>query len=259
MRRNTVKKITEYRFLFEQLVRRDFTLKYKRTVLGLLWSVLSPLLNLLITGIIMSHFFGSNIDHYIVFLFIGQLLFSYFTDATNLGMTSLLENAPIFTKVNVPKYLFLLSKNVSSLLNFAITLVLLLGAIIIDGLPITWSYISLLFPILCLIVFNIGVGFILSALFVFFRDMQYLWGVFTQLLAWMSAIIYKIDSFSTTVQNLFLLNPMYLYIRYFRKVVLDNTVPSVWFHILSAAYAITVFIIGAFMYKKYNHEFLYYV
>lgn len=174
-------------------------------------------------------------------------------------MTSLLENAPIFTKVNVPKYLFLLSKNVSSLLNFAITLVLLLGAIIIDGLPITWSYISLLFPILCLIVFNIGVGFILSALFVFFRDMQYLWGVFTQLLAWMSAIIYKIDSFSTTVQNLFLLNPMYLYIRYFRKVVLDNTVPSVWFHILSAAYAITVFIIGAFMYKKYNHEFLYYV
>lgn len=75
MRRNTVKKITEYRFLFEQLVRRDFTLKYKRTVLGLLWSVLSPLLNLLITGIIMSHFFGSNIDHYIVFLFIGNFCF----------------------------------------------------------------------------------------------------------------------------------------------------------------------------------------
>lgn len=254
-----LKKLSNHKFLFEQLVRRDFTLKYKRTVLGILWSVLSPLLNLLITGIIMSHFFGSNIDHYIVFLFIGQLLFSYFTDATNLGMTSLLENAPIFSKVNVPKYLFLLSKNVSSLMNFLITLVLLFGAILIDGLPITWKYISLLYPICCLILFNIGLGLILSALFVFFRDMQYLWGIFTQLLSWMSAIIYKIDTFSQTAQNLFLLNPMYLYIRYFRKIILENTMPSVAFHVLAGFYAIVVLLIGAHMYKKYNHEFLYYV
>lgn len=256
---NAIKKLANHRFLFEQLVQRDFTLKYKRTVLGIFWSILSPLLNLLITGIIMSHFFGSNIDHYIVFLFIGQILFSYFTDATNLGMTSLIENAPIFSKVNVPKYLFLLSKNISSLLNFLITLLLLLGAILIDGLPITWNYIFLLYPIFCLIIFNIGLGLILSALFVFFRDMQYLWGIFTQLLSWMSAIIYKIDTFSQTAQNLFLLNPMYLYIRYFRKIILDNTIPTVWFHLLAGAYALGALIIGAYMYKKYNHEFLYYV
>lgn len=248
-----------HRFLFEQLAKRDFTLKYKRTVLGIFWSVLSPLLNLLITGIIMSHFFGSNIDHYIVFLFIGQILFCYFTDATNLGMTSLIENASVFTKVNIPKYLFLLSKNVSSALNFLITLVLLAGAILIDGIPITPLYLYLLFPIGCLVIFNIGMGLILSALFVFFRDMQYLWGIFTQLLSWMSAIIYKIDTFSPMAQNLFLLNPMYLYIRYFRKIILENTVPSIWFHLLAGGYALVALIIGAYMYKKYNHEFLYYV
>ena len=257
---NTItKKLSVHKFLFQELVKRDFTLKYKRTVLGMMWSILSPLINLMITWIILSRFFGANIDHYVVFLFIGQIIFSYFTDATNLGMTSLIENAGIFTKVNVPKYLFLFSKNVSCIINFSLTLILLLCAILIEGLPITWKYITLFYPIICLTFFNIGVGLILSALFVFFRDMQYLWGVFTQLLSWLSAIIYKIDTFSYTAQCLFLLNPMYLYIRYFRKIILEDTIPTVQFHLLAGFYAIIVVVIGAWMYKKYNHEFLYYV
>ena len=111
----------------------------------------------------------------------------------------------------------------------------------------------------CLIVFNLGLGLILSALFVFFRDMQYLWGILTQLIMWMSAIFYTIDSYSHTIQCMFLLNPLYVYIRYFRKIILDGTIPTVQFHLLAAAFAILSFGIGAYMYKKYNHEFLYYV
>jgi ABC-2 type transport system permease protein len=94
---------------------------------------------------------------------------------------------------------------------------------------------------------------------VFFRDMQYLWNIFTQLLMWTSAIFYSIENFSYTVQCVFLINPIYLYIRYFRKIVIDSTVPTVGFHILAAAYAVIAFAIGFWMYKKYNHEFLYYV
>ena len=112
---------------------------------------------------------------------------------------------------------------------------------------------------LSLLLFNIGVGLILSALFVFFRDVQYLWSVFTQLLMYMSAIFYSIDTFSPMVQNLFLLNPVYLHIRYFRKIVLENTVPSVWFHLLMLADVLIVLGIGCWMYKKYNTKFLYYV
>ena len=110
-----------------------------------------------------------------------------------------------------------------------------------------------------MIVFNLGVGLILSALFVFFRDMQYLWGILTQLLMWLSAIFYTIDAYSETVQLLFLANPIYLYIRYFRKIVIDGAIPSAGFHLLAAVYALTAFAVGAYMYKKYNHEFLYYV
>ena len=252
-------KLKRHQFLFEELVKRDFAKKYKRTILGMAWSILSPLLNLLIMWMVFNNFFGNNVDHYVVYLFAGQVVFSYFSDATNLGMSSLVGNAGIFTKVNVPKYLFLLSQNVSSLINFGLNLLIFFAFVAVDGVPFTWKFFLLLYPIGCLILFNLGIGLILSALFVFFRDMQYLWGILTQLIMWMSAIFYTIDSYDYTVQCLFLLNPLYLYIRYFRKIVLDGDIPTVQFHLLAAAFALAALAIGAYMYKRYNHEFLYYV
>jgi len=174
-------------------------------------------------------------------------------------MTSLMSNAGIFTKVNVPKYLFLLSKNVQTLINFGLTLCVFFLFCILDGITFTWKFILLVYPIACLVLFNIGVGLILSALFVFFRDIQYLWSVFTMLLMYMSAIFYTIDSYSYNVQCLFLLNPVYLFIRYFRKIVIEATIPTVWFHLLMTADVLIVVGIGCWMYKKYNARFLYYV
>jgi ABC-2 type transport system permease protein len=252
-------KLQKYRFLFSELVKRDFTLKYKRTALGMLWSILSPLLNLLIMWLVFEKIFGNNVNHFIIYLFAGQLIFSYFSDATNQGMTSLLENSGIFTKINVPKYMFLLSKNVSSLINFGLTLIIFFIFVAMEGLPFTLKYAMLIYPIICLVLFNIGLGLILSALFVFFRDMQYLWGILTQLIMWLSATFYSIDSYPQLGQNMFLLNPIYLFIRYFRKIVIDGQVPTIWFHLLMAGNTITVLLIGCRMYKKNNHEFLYYI
>lgn len=254
-----LKKLKQHQFLFSELVKRDFAKKYKRTILGMAWSILSPLMNLIIMWMVFNNFFGNNVNHYVVYLFAGQLVFSYFTDATNLGMNSLVGNAGIFTKVNVPKYLFLFSQNVSSLINFGLTLLIFFTFVAIDGIPFTWLFLLLIYPTVCLVVFNLGVGLVLSALFVFFRDMQYLWGILTQLIMWMSAIFYTIDGYRPMVQNLFLLNPIYLYIRYFRKIVIDGVIPTPQFHLLAAAYALIAFGVGAWMYKKYNHEFLYYV
>jgi len=223
------------------------------------WSVLSPLLTLLVMRLVFTQFFGRNMAHYTTYLFCGNLVFSYFNEATSQGMTSLMSNAGIFTKVNVPKYLFLLSKNVQTLINFGLTLCVFFLFCVLDDITFTWKFVLLLYPIGCLVLFNIGVGLILSALFVFFRDIQYLWSVFTQLLMYMSAIFYNIDGYSPLVQNLFLLNPVYLFIRYFRKIVIEATIPAVWFHLLTAADVLIVLGIGCWMYKKYNHRFLYYV
>lgn len=254
-----IQKIKKYQFLFEELVKRDFKKKYKRTVLGMVWSVLSPLLTLLVMRMVFTQFFGENTPHYTTYLFCGNLIFSCFNEGTGQGMTSLLDNADIFSKVNVPKYLFLMSKNVQTLINFGLTLCVFFAFCILDHVTFTWKFICLLYPIMMLLLFNIGVGLVLSALFVFFRDIQYLWGVFTMLLMYMSAIFYTIDGYSYTVQCIFLLNPVYLFIRYFRKIVIEATIPTVWFHLLMLADVIIVLGLGCWMYKKYNHKFLYYV
>ena len=254
-----IQKIKKYQFLFEELVKRDFKKKYKRTVLGMAWSILSPLLTLLVMRLVFTQFFGRNTPHYTTYLFCGTLVFSYFNESTSQGMHSLMGNSGIFTKVNVPKYLFLLSKNVQTLINFGLTLCVFFVFCIIDRITFSWKFIFLLYPIICLVLFNIGVGLVLSALFVFFRDIQYLWSVFTQLLMYMSAIFYTIDKYNPTIQNLFLMNPVYLFIRYFRKIVIEATVPTVWFHLLLLTDVIIILGIGFWMYKKYNTKFLYYV
>ena len=252
-------KLKRHQFLFEELVKRDFKKKYKRTVLGAGWSILSPLMTLLVMRLVFTQFFGRSMEHYTTYLFCGNLVFSYFNESTTQGMTSLMGNAAIFSKVNVPKYLFLFSKNVQTLINFGLTLLVFFVFCIIDGITFTWRFFLLLYPIVFMVLFNIGVGLILSALFVFFRDIQYLWGIFTQLLMYMSAIFYTVDRYTPMAQSLFLCNPVYAFIYYFRLVVIGGAVPPLWLHALLALYVAIVLGIGCWMYKKYNTKFLYYV
>lgn len=252
-------KIQKNQFLFEELVKRDFKQKYKRTVLGMAWSILSPLLTLFVMSLVFSQFFGHSMEHYTIYLFCGNLVFSYFRESTTGGMNALMSNASIFTKVNVPKYMFLLSKNVSALINFGLTLCVFFLFALIDRVQFGLHFLALLYPICCLVVFNIGMGLILSALFVFFRDTSYLYDVFTMLLMYMSAIFYTVDTLPSFMQGLLLGNPIYCYIKYFRIVVLDGNIPSLSYHLLCAFYAILLVAIGGFIYKKFNHKFLYYV
>lgn len=253
------KKLKEHEFLFSELVKRDFKKKYKNTYLGMVWSLLSPLLTLLIMSIVFSSFFGSKTPHYTIYLFCGNIIFSFFSDATSGGMGSLLGNATIFTKINVPKYLFLFSRNISSLINFGLTLAVFFIFCIFDKITFGWEFFLLIIPIVCLVIFNLGMGLILSALFVFFRDMQYLWSIFTMLLMYLSAIFYTTDILPGYMQTLLHLNPVYVYIKYFRTVVIGNAVPSLTIHLLAVGYALAAFGIGALIYKKCNHKFLYYV
>ena len=254
-----IHKLKKHQFLFEELVKRDFKQKYKRTVLGMFWSILAPLLTLLVMNFIFGYYFGRRINHYTIYLFCGNIIYSYFRESTNAGMVSLISNAGIFTKVNVPKYLFLFSKNVSILINFGLTLILLFIFILADGIPIGAHFIALLYPVVFLVLFNLGVGLILSALFVFFRDISYLYNVFTLLLMYMSAIFYRISIVPAKYRMIFYCNPVYCYIEYFRTVILDGKIPSLNLHLLCAGYAIAFFIAGYWMYKKNNHKFLFYV
>ena len=249
----------EYNFLFEELVKRDFNKKYKKTFLGIAWSMLAPLFQLLVMSIIFMHFFGSDIPHFVIYVFIGLTLYGFFKESTSQGMQSLVANSSIISKVKVPKYIFLLSKNVASLLNFGLMLIILFFFAAIDGVQFQWQFIFLLYPIVTLVIFNVGVGLVLSALFVFFKDVQYLYDILTLLIMWMSAIFYSIETFSPMVQRLFLLNPVFAHIHYFRLVILHATIPAWHIHLACGLAAALSLVFGAYFYKRYNFRFIYYM
>ena len=252
-------KIEKNSFLLEELVKRDFKKRYARTALGMAWSVLNPLLQLLVMRLVFTQFFGRTTPHYTTYLFSGLVVFNYFSESTKEGMTSLVDNSPIFTKINVPKYLFLFAKNVQILINFLLILVVFFFFCALDHVTFTWKFLMLIYPVILLVFFNIGMGLVLSAIYVFFRDMLYFWSIFVMLLQYLSAIFYNISAFPENVQKLFYLNPVYLYISYFRKVVLYAEIPSLGFHLLMLGEAIAVFLLGIMIYRRYNMKFLYYV
>lgn len=245
--------------MFRELVKRDFKKKYKRTVLGMGWSMLSPLLMLLVMKLVFEQFFGRTVNHYTTYLFCGLLTFNWFSESTNSGMRCLFANAGIFSKVNVPKYLFLFSVNIQVLINFVLTLVVFFAFCAIDHVPFTWRFLCLAYPIATMLLFNLGIGMVLSALFIFFRDIDYLWSVAVQLLMYGSAIFYTVDRMSPRMQLVFSFNPVYRHIAYIREIVLAGTIPSPVTHLTLLGFAAAAFFVGSFMYKYYNTKFLYYV
>lgn len=246
-------------FLFVELTKRDFKQKYKRTVLGVGWSMLSPLLTLLVMRLVFTQFFGRDTPNYTTYLFSGNLVMSFYREATKGGMSALANNASLFSKINLPKYLFVLSKNVSSMINFAIILVVYFFFCAIDGIVFGPHMFMLVYPVLCLTLMNIGIGMILSAVYVFFKDTLYLYDIFLTLLTYLSAIFYQVSAFSESVQRLFLMNPVYCCIKYFRLITIDGQIPSLAFHLLLAFYVMIFLGIGVWFYKKYNKMFIYYI
>lgn len=255
-----LKKLDQYKFVFSELVKRDFNKRYKRSVLGVLWSMLAPLFQLLVMSFVFKRVFGRSMEHYTIYLFSGQLVFNYFKEATNNGMSSIISNAGIITKVTVPKYLFLISKVMAASINFVLTLVIFFIFVGFDKIAFTWKFLLIIYPIICLFILIVGSGLILSALYVFFKDIQYLYDIFTLALMYFTPIFYDVSIFEGSIMaKLLYLNPLYLYIDYIRAVVLAGSIPSFTYHLYCLFYCLLILRIGMWIYKKYNYMFLYYI
>jgi ABC-2 type transport system permease protein len=254
-----LKGIQKYGYLFRQLVKRDFRQKYKKTTLGLLWSALNPLCEFAIMMLIFKNLFGRNSPHYTVYLLSGVLVYSMFSSATTGGMTSLVANSGILTKINVPKWIFVLSKNVSSLVDFGVTFLILTIYMFIDKIQPSWKFICLLFPVVCLILFNFGVSMILSSMYVFFKDTQYLYHIFCRLLNYCSAVFWRIEIIDEEYRWLFKFNPVFDYISYFRSIIIYSEIPDLVTHGICLGYALLFFLIGCIVYNCNKRKFIYYL
>ncbi len=253
------KKIAKHWFLFTELTKRDFKLKYKGTFLGMFWSVLSPLLQLLVMRLVFTQFFGRDKPFYTTYLFSGLIVFNYFSESTKGSIGALERNRGIIQKIKAPKYLFLLSRNVSSLINFLIIIPVFFLFAVLDGVTFHISFFALVYMLLLLPLFCIGIGMILSAMQVFFNDTSYIYSIFIVLLRYLSAIFYDIDKYPASSQQYFLFNPVYAFIKYFRTIVIGHQFPSPLFHLLLLFYTSLALIIGALVYKKNNRKFAYYL
>ncbi len=245
------------KFLLKQLIHRDFKSRYKRAALGVLWSMISPLCFFAAQAIVFTKLLGRG-EHYIAYLITGNIVFHYFSDATTNSMFALQANGGIISKIKVDKDMFLFSRSISCLINFFFTVIVMFIIIAIDRIPFHWNFFILIFPVICLFFLNMGIGYILSAWFVLFKDTQYLYSIFTRILIYFSAVFYYTDRFPENIQNIFYCNPVYCYIYYFRSIIIENTIPSLFIHGLCIGFPVLFMLIGKLVYKLNDNKFAYY-
>ena len=218
--------IFRYRFLLEQLVKRNFNTKYRQSVLGVMWSFLNPLLTMAVQYLVFSALFRTDIPHFPVYLLTGIILFGFFNECVTLGMDSIVLNGPLISKVAMPKIIFPLSRSLSSLISLVITLIPLLGAMLLSGTPLTPALLLMPALVALLFCFALGMTLILCTLNVFFRDTRFLWSAFSLLWTYATPIFYPITIIPEAWQPLFRLNPMYQLITFARTIILEGAWPS---------------------------------
>lgn len=245
-----------YKFLLKQLVARDFKTKYKRSVLGVLWSFLNPLLLMLVQYYVFSNIFKSTLKNFVVYLLIGIIFFNFFSEATNMAMSAIVGNAALITKVYVPKYIYPLSRVLSSVINFFISLIPLLIVVLIMRVHISLAILLIIYPIFCTFLYSLGIGLLLSSVMVFFRDTQFIYGVLLTIWMYFTPIFYPISIIPEQMRFLINLNPMYIYITYVRTIILDGVLPSTEITLLSGGFAILSMAIGVIVFKKTQDRFV---
>ncbi len=258
---NIISDLKKYSFLLHQLVARDFKVKYKRSILGVLWSLLYPLLMMSVMAIVFSKMFKFSVPgvNYLVYLMTGLVFFNYFSEASNLAMSSVVANFSLINKVYMPKYIFPLSKVLFVAINLLITLIPLYGIIFITGNAVTWVHLLLPFALLFIIVFTLGVGLILSTISVFFRDMFYIYGIVITLWTYLTPIMYDINMIDERLQMVLKINPLYQIINFARMIILYNQIPPLISFISCTLAALVSLLIGIVAFRKNQDKFIYYV
>ena len=213
----------KYKDLLFELVLRDIKVKYKRSVLGFTWSILNPLLMMIVMSIVFSTIFRTDIPNFPMYLITGQVIFSFFSEATNMAMVSIIQNGELMKKVYIPKYMFPLSKIIFSFSNMIFSLVAVVIVAIVTKLPLKFEMLLFPIPLIYVFIFSLGIGLILASYAVFFRDLLHLYSIVLLVWTYLTPIFYPIKILPENIKNWISYNPIYMYISYFRDIRRENT------------------------------------
>ena len=256
--RGSVRNFLKYRFLLNELVVREIKLKYKRSVLGILWSVLNPLFMMLILNVVFSELFKFAIPNFLAYYLTGFLLFNLMQEATSGALYSIFGNSGLINKVYIPKYIFPMAKTESALVNFLFSLIALTIVAAFTGVHASLAL--LISPILFAVffVFVLGLSLIFSTYAVFFRDLIHFHGILMIMWMYVTPMFYPEKLLSDRVPWLLSLNPIYYFIRSFRLIVLDGKFPSLDLSLWCVSISLASLCIGLLVFKRNQNRFVLY-
>lgn len=248
-----LKKGSSENFLLKQLIKKNFTSKYKDSVLGILWSFLNPLIQMAILTAIFSTIFARSIENFPVYFMAGRCTLDFFNAGTKTAMTSIKRNRGILQKIYVPRYIFALGNICSEFLNFLMSMIVMIAIMVATQAPFYAMSVFAIIPIATLFILITGVGLILAIVCTKFTDIEYLYKIFTSLLTYACAIFYPMSIVPQPVRTYMELNPIYAIIAQFREIIMFGRFPSKRFMITSFVFSIVIFIIGVIVFKR-NQE-----
>lgn len=246
-------------FILRSLVSKDFKLKYRRSVLGVLWSVLNPLLMMVVLTVVFSTVFRFSIENFPLYLILGQTLFTLMSDATSSAMSSIIDSAPLIKKIRINKVLFPLEKVCFALLNFAISLIAVVAVMLFFRIVPTVNLLLLPALLVMIFMFSLGLGLLLAALSVFFRDVMHLWSVVLTAWTYATPLFYPVEILPEWAVPIMDANPMYYYVSYFREIALYGTTPSVEQTLICLAFGVGALVLGYAVFRKQEKKFILYV
>lgn len=251
-----IQNFKKFKPLLGELVARDVKIKYRRSVLGVLWTLLNPLCMMIILSLVFSNIFKFDVENYSLYILSGQVVFNFFSGATTDAMSSIISNGPLIKKVYVPKYLFVLSRIISSFINLLASFTALLLVMIATRAELHWKVVLVVIPLILLVVFSLGVGLVLAAITVKFRDVMHLYSVFTTALLYLTPVIYPMSILPKWLYKLVMLNPLTNMLMMFRDVMINNNIFDWKSLIIAIIETALMFLIGLYVFYKNQDEFI---
>lgn len=248
--------------ILSELVGKDFKLKYRRSVLGIAWSVLNPLLMMCVMAVVFTQMMRTadeSIPNFPIYLILGNTAFSLMSDSTNRGMSSIIDASSLLKKVKVNKYLFPVQKVLFAAVNYCFSMI----AVLIVMVFFRWrlSVHALWFPVylLLFIMFCVGLSLLLSTLSVFFRDVMHLWGVVLTAWTYMTPLFYSVNILPDWLRSAERFNPMYLFVTFVRRILLWRVEPGTGLVLGCLACALASLAVGTFAFNRAKGKFILYV
>lgn len=251
-----IQNFQKFRPLLSELIARDIKTKYRKSILGVLWTILNPLFMMIVLSVVFSNLFKFDIEYFPVYLLSGQLIFNFFSEATTNAMDAIIANGPLIKKIYVPKYMFVLSRIFSSSINLLASFTALIFVMLAMRVDLHYTVLLVPIPLFFIVFFSMGIGLILSAIAVKFRDIVHLYSVFVTALMYLTPVIYPMSILPEWLEKIVLLNPITNILIMFRDVMMNNTVPSIWSIGIAIVETLIALAVGLYVFYKSQDTFI---